>query len=83
MLDIDRTAIDAERSRAAVEVARIRRAMLADMPQGWVARQLSTEALRAELGRRGYYVEPPRGWPRMADDDEPASLSTAGQSGRE
>lgn len=45
------------------------RAMLADMPQDFVARQLSTETLRRALQERGYHVEPPRGWPRMADED--------------
>jgi hypothetical protein len=45
------------------------KAMLADMPQEWVARQLSTETLRAVLVSRGYCVEPPRGWPRMGDED--------------
>jgi hypothetical protein len=44
---------------ARYEDARIRRAMLADMPPEWVARQLTTETLRAVLVSRGYGVEPP------------------------
>jgi hypothetical protein len=42
---------------------------LRDIPVAFVARQLPTEVLRATLQERGYYVEPPRGWPRMGDED--------------
>lgn len=76
LTDTDREAIRA----SLVEIRATQTAMLDDIGEiavmrwlkarGWLMLRNDTNALIAELQRRGYSVEPPQGWPPMGDGDE-------------